>query len=131
MAKLKEVRAFVLSKQLETLKNYPKNFVGIVLEGRDCGTVIAPYANIKFFLDANVKIRAKRRFDQLTINNKEIKYENVLNDLIIRDENDSKRAYSPLVKAKDAIEIDCSFKDIEETIMIVKKNILSKLPNFM
>ena len=50
LAKLKEVREFVLVKQLETLKNYPKNFKGIILEGRDCGTVIAPDADIKFFL---------------------------------------------------------------------------------
>ena len=130
LAKLKEVRKFVLVKQLETLKSYPKNFQGIILEGRDCGTVIAPDADIKFFLTANLEIRAKRRYQQLVKKNKNILYENVLYDLKGRDKNDTSRTNSPLVKAKGAIEIDCSCSDIEETIMIVKKFILSKLPFF-
>ena len=57
-------------------------------------------------------------------------YENVLVDLKVRDKNDTTRKNSPLVKAKGAIEIDCSYSNIEETIMIVKKFILSKLPYF-
>ena len=59
-----------------------------------------------------------------------MKYESILNDLVKRDENDVTRKHSPLKKADDAMEIDCSFSTIEETIMIVKKIILSKLPNF-
>ena len=85
---------------------------------------------LKFFLNANVEIRAKRRFKQLSMHNKGNKYENILNDLTKRDQNDKNRAISPLVKAKDAIEIDCSHKVLDETIIIVKKIILSKLPNF-
>ena len=130
LAKNKEVRKFVLSKQIETLKDYPREFRGAILEGRDCGTVIAPNADVKFFLTAKLEIRAKRRHQQILIKNKKIKYENVLKDLAIRDRNDISRKISPLVKARDAIEIDCSSTDIEETIMIVKKFILSKLPYF-
>ena len=130
LAKKKEVRKFVLSKQIETLKNYPKEFRGAILEGRDCGTVIAPNADVKFFLTAKLEIRAKRRHQQILIKNKKIKYENVLKNLAIRDRNDISRKISPLVKARDAIVIDCSSTDIEETIMIVKKFILSKLPFF-
>jgi len=130
LAKNKEVRKFVLSKQIETLRDYPKEFRGAILEGRDCGTVIAPNADVKFFLTAKLEIRAKRRHQQILIKNKKIKYENVLKDLEIRDRNDISRKISPLVKARDAIEIDCSSTDIEETIMIVKKFILSKLPYF-
>ncbi len=130
LAKKKEVRKFVLSKQIETLKDYPRKFRGAILEGRDCGTVIAPNADVKFFLTAKLEIRAKRRHQQILIKNKKIKYENVLKDLAIRDRNDISRKISPLVKARDAIEIDCSSTDIEETIMIVKKFILSKLPYF-
>ena len=89
LAKLKEVREFVLVKQLETLVDYPKNFKGIILEGRDCGTVIAPDADIKFFLTANLEIRAKRRHQQLIKKNKNILYENVLYDLKVRDKNDT------------------------------------------
>ena len=130
LAKNKEVRKFVLSKQIETLKDYPREFRGAILEGRDCGTVIAPNADVKFFLTAKLEIRAKRRHQQILIKNKKIKYENVLKDLAIRDRNDISRKISPLVKARDAIEIDCSSTDIEETIMIVKKFIFSKLPYF-
>ena len=78
----------LLVKQLETLKDYPKNFKGIILEGRDCGTVIAPDADIKFFLTANLEVRAKRRHQQLVKKNKNILYENVLYDLKVRDKND-------------------------------------------
>ena len=130
LAKLKEVRSFVLSKQLEFLMDYPKAFKGVILEGRDCGTVIAPKADLKFFLTAKLEIRAKRRHQQLIINDKQIKYESVLQDLTIRDNNDTYRKISPLIKAKDAIEVDSSSINIEETIMIVKKIILSKLPYF-
>ncbi|MBF95881.1 MAG: Cytidylate kinase [Alphaproteobacteria bacterium MarineAlpha9_Bin4] len=130
LAKLKVVRSFILLEQKKILTNYPKKFKGIILEGRDCGTVIAPEANIKFFLNAKVEIRAKRRYEQLLTKKNEINYENILKDLISRDRNDIKRKHSPLKKADDATEIDCSFRSIEETIMIVKKIILSKLPNF-
>ena len=91
LAKKKEVRKFVLSKQIETLKDYPKEFKGAILEGRDCGTVIAPNADVKFFLTAKLEIRAKRRHQQILIKNKKIKYENVLQNLAIRDRNDISR----------------------------------------
>ena len=110
--------------------HYPKEFKGVILEGRDCGTVIAPNADVKIFLTANLEIRAKRRHQQLIVKDKKIIYDDVLMDLKIRDNNDTTRKNSPLVKAKDAIEIDCSSIDIKETIIIVKKFILSKLPYF-
>ena len=130
LAKLKSVRLFVLEKQIEILKTYPVNFNGIILDGRDCGTVIAPNANLKFYLNANLKVRAERRYKQLLRTNNKIKYDDILRDLSLRDQNDINRKNSPLLKADDANEIDCSYKNIEETIMIVKKIILSKLPNF-
>ena len=130
LAKLNNIRSFVLSEQLKAILQYPKKFRGVILEGRDCGTVIAPNADVKFFLNANVEIRAKRRFKQLSTHNTGLKYENILEDLTKRDQNDKNRAISPLIKAKDAKEIDCSDLSIEETIGIVKKIILSKLPNF-
>ena len=130
LAKLKSVRLFVLEKQIEILKTYPVNFNGIILDGRDCGTVIAPNANLKFYLNANLKVRAERRYKQLLRTNNKIKYDDILRDLSLRDQNDINRKNSPLLKADDANEIDCSYKNIEETIMIVKKIILSKLHNF-
>lgn len=131
LAKLKEVRSFVLAKQLEMLQHYPSKFKGVILEGRDCGTVIAPHADVKFFLNAKLEIRAKRRHQQLFKQDKKTMYEKVYMELKARDDNDIERKNSPLVKAEDAIELDCSSTDIEETIMIVKKIIFSKLPNFI
>ncbi len=116
--------------QVQTLLTYPRKFKGIILEGRDCGTVIAPKANVKIFLNAKVEIRAKRRYEQLLIKKEGVNYKSILNDLVKRDKNDVTREHSPLIKASDAMEIDCSYSTIEETIMIVKKIILSKLPNF-
>ena len=71
-------------------------------------------------MTANLEIRAKRRHQQLIVKDKKIIYDDVLMDLKVRDYNDTTRKNSPLVKAKDAIEIDCSSKDIKETIIIVK-----------
>ena len=130
LAKLIEVRKFVLIKQLKIIKDYSKIYKGLILEGRDCGTVIVPKANVKLFLTAKVEERAKRRYQQLLSNGKSLKYNEVLEDLMLRDKNDISREHSPLIMARDAIQIDCSSKSIKETIMIVKKIIFSKLPYF-
>ena len=130
LATLDVVRSYVLSQQIQALKNYSKAFKGIILEGRDCGTVIAPKADVKVFLYASLEVRARRRYDQLSSKKTRQTYENILKDLAARDKSDISRNLSPLVKAKDANEIDCSYSTVEETINIVKKFILSKLPNF-
>ena len=92
--------------------------------------MIAPKADIKFFLNAKVEIRAKRRYKQLLMERDGVTYKKVYLDLLARDKNDRSRLLSPLKIADDANEIDCSNTNIEETIMIVKKIILSKLPYF-
>ena len=92
--------------------------------------MIAPQADVKVFLYASLEVRARRRYDQLSSKKTGQTYENILKDLAARDKSDISRNLSPLVKAKDANEIDCSYSTVEETINIVKKFILSKLPNF-
>ena len=92
--------------------------------------MIAPQADVKIFLHANVKVRAKRRYDQLLRKKAKQTYEKILKELTARDMSDISRNVSPLVKAKDANDVDCSFHTVEETINIVKKIILSKLPIF-
>lgn len=79
-----------------------------VMEGRDIGTVILPNANVKFFLTADIEIRAQRRFDELNDGTKHVRYSDILNDMCKRDYNDSNRSVAPLKKADDAIEIDTS-----------------------
>lgn len=86
-------------------------------DGRDIGTVICPDANYKFFITADVEIRAKRRFDQLSRQNKNVSYDEILLQLKTRDENDKTRKDSPLLAAKDAIIIDNGNLNVEETFL--------------
>jgi len=85
-----------------------------VLEGRDIGTIVFPDADYKFFITASLEERAKRRYAQLIAGNINAEYENVLRDMIDRDENDSKRQFSPLKPAEDAIIIDTTKMDLSE-----------------
>ena len=89
---------------------------GIILDGRDIGTVVFPDADYKFYLDANVKIRAKRRTQELIHLNYKVIYHEVLNDLILRDKQDTNRTVGPLLKAEDAILIDSSIKSEDEVL---------------
>lgn len=128
LAKKEVVRNIITKRQQKILENYPSHFKGVLLEGRDCGTVIAPNANVKIFLTANINVRANRRYKQ--VNNKsDSNYENILMDLVQRDKRDEGRKISPLKKAKDAILLDNTNNSLEETINIVKNIIFSKLPN--
>ncbi|WP_179335146.1 (d)CMP kinase [Winogradskyella costae] len=86
---------------------------GIVMDGRDIGTVVFPNAELKVFMTASAETRAKRRYKELTDRGHELSYEDVLENVTTRDHIDSTREDSPLVKAKDAIEIDNSELTIE------------------
>ena len=76
------------------------------MDGRDIATIVMPNADLKFFITADIKTRAKRRFDELKSVDKEVTYEDVLNNLNERDSDDVKRKYNPLIKVADAIVID-------------------------
>ena len=89
---------------------------GIVMEGRDIGTVIAPKAPLKFYLTASAEARAKRRVLQLKEKGQEANYDEILKSIISRDERDSSRKTAPLKPAEDAILIDTSFLTLEEVI---------------
>ena len=106
-----------------------KKFNGIILEGRDCGSEVAPEADLKFYLTASLKVRAERRFNQFVKYKNDISYEQVLIDLKERDVQDKNRKHSPLQKPKEAIVIDNSDYNFEETINIVKNIIFSRIPN--
>lgn len=87
-----------------------------VFEGRDMGTVVFPGAKAKFFLTADPAVRAKRRHFELAAAGREIAYEKVLADILIRDTNDSTRAVAPLKPAKDAVLLDSTDKTVEEVV---------------
>ncbi len=89
---------------------------GVVMEGRDVQTVVAPDAEVKIFLTASLEERAKRRWLELQQKGIEIAYEQVLQELRERDERDSTRSVAPLRKAPDAIEIDTTGMTIDEVV---------------
>lgn len=122
-----KVREFLLNTQRDTAK---KN--SVIMDGRDIGTVILPDAEVKIFLTASPEARAQRRYAELVARgNTEATYEQVYNEMVERDTNDSTRAVAPCVQAKDAILLDNSKLTAEETcdevLKIVKKK--SKVKN--
>ena len=86
----------------------------VVMDGRDIGTVVFPNADFKFFLIADPKVRAQRRFDELQAKGEEVLFEEILKNVVDRDHQDSTRAISPLRKAEEAVEIDTSLFSVEE-----------------
>ena len=122
LAKIPELRSYLVKKQKEFGKNK-----GIIMDGRDIGTIVFPEAECKFFLVANVEVRAKRRyFEQQSKDNKET-YEKVLKSLIKRDKLDTDRISSPLTKAKDAVKIDVSDLTLDEVYDKMLLHIKKKL----
>ncbi len=111
IAAIKKVREKLVKEQQEMGRNG-----GVVMDGRDIGSVVFPDAEIKFFVTASPEIRAKRRFDELLKNGVEISMQEVLNNLLERDQIDSTRLESPLIKTADAIEIDTSNLNREQQL---------------
>lgn len=89
---------------------------GVVLEGRDIGTVVFPKADIKFFLSASAEERGRRRYEELKAKGLEVDLQQTIAEVIARDENDSNRAHSPLRQAEDAILIDSTGVDLDGVV---------------
>lgn len=100
---------------------------GVILDGRDIGTVVFPNADLKFFFVAPAKIRAKRRFEELIMRGENPVFEDVLNEMIARDKADSTRALAPLVPAEDSIHIDTGSLSIEEMVDLLYTHYLKKV----
>jgi len=92
---------------------------GIVMDGRDIGTVVFPDAELKIFITASPHVRASRRYEELIAKGEQVNYEEVLKNIRERDYIDSHREFSPLKKAEDAVEIDNSELGIQEQFEIV------------
>ena len=84
------------------------------MDGRAIGSVVFPDAELKFFLDSSLDIRAKRRFDELVLTDKEITYNQVLENIKLRDNQDTNRLHSPLKKADDAVVINTDNLSLDE-----------------
>ena len=109
VAKIPELRTFLVNKQKEFGKNK-----GVIMDGRDIGTIVFPNAECKFFLSAKVEVRAKRRYLEQLKQGINQTYKMVLDNIIMRDSLDTKRVNSPLKKAVDAIEIDVSNMTLDD-----------------
>lgn len=108
------VRAFLLDLQRNMAKTQ-----SVIMDGRDIGTVVLPDAEVKIFLTASPEIRAKRRYDELLEKGQDVKYEDVLADVIERDYNDSHREIAPLKPAEDSKLADTSGLTLEESISLI------------
>ena len=116
-----EVRTFLLETQRKIAREN-----SVVMDGRDIGTVIIPDAEVKIFMTASAEARAKRRYAELIAKGEKCTLDSVLADIIERDKNDSTRKAAPAVAAKDAILLDNSDLDIEQTVDKVIEIIESK-----
>lgn len=134
VSKISEVRKLLVEKQREmTISGN-----GVVMEGRDIGTVVFPNADVKIFLTASLDTRANRRAREYSVNGLGIPVDEIKNNLSNRDKIDSSRNDSPLTKAEDAVEVDTTNVTIDEQVNLIleevkkvalKKNIELKIKN--
>ena len=111
ISSVKIVRDFLITSQRELAK-----YNDIIVDGRDIGTTVFPDADYKFYIDADIKIRARRRFDELGKKGGEHSYNQVLEMIEKRDSYDLNREHSPLKKAADAVYIDTSKLSLEQQV---------------
>jgi cytidylate kinase len=121
VSSLQEVRSFLLEMQRKFAHEN-----NVIMDGRDIGTVVLPGAELKIFLVASPEARAKRRYKELREKCSDVSFDEVLRDLIARDEKDSSRAAAPLKKAEDAVEVDSSDLNYQETMGLLCEIVIRK-----
>lgn len=104
----------IVREKLVALQQEMGRQKGVVMDGRDIGTTVFPEAEIKLFMTADPKVRAQRRYDELTAKGEAVSFDEVLENVISRDEADMNRSVSPLRKADDAIVLDNSHMSVQE-----------------
>ena len=123
----KELRNILLEYQKHFSYKRHDDKTGVILDGRDIGTVVLPEADIKFFITASLGVRAERRWKELISLGQSIIKLRVEKDIRDRDERDSKRKHSPLVAAPDAILIDTTNLDANESFLLAKEYVEERL----
>ena len=129
ISKIKKIRKMVHSFQLNFAYNPPKKYKGSCLDGRDITYKIVPDADFKFFITANLKTRAERRYKELKNLNKKITYKEVLKSIKNRDKSDKNRKISPLRKTKDSLLINTTKLNKRSCFLKIKKIIDKKTSN--
>lgn len=117
------VRDMLLDMQRDVAKQH-----NVIMDGRDIGTVVLPRADVKIFLTADPKVRAQRRFEELTAKGEKTTFERVLKDVEQRDYQDSHRDIAPLKPAQDAVVLDTSQLDIDGVVAAMKEIAGKKIP---
>ena len=119
ISKLVFVRSFLLKQQRLMGDSY-----GLIMDGRDIGTVVFPNADFKFFFTAKPEVRARRRWEEMKANGFSLSYNEVLKNILYRDKTDTERKVSPLKKATDAIQIDTTNLSLDQAfeILVAKIN---------
>ena len=115
----------VREKMVEVQRNLAKG-KNVIVEGRDIGTVVFPNADIKIYLDASEEVRAKRRYEENKQNGIDTTYEEVLENVKMRDYNDMHKKFGALKKADDAILVDSTNLSIDEVVNKIKEIIINK-----
>lgn len=116
VATIPAVRAFLLEMQRQTARTH-----NVVMDGRDIGTTVLPDAGLKIFLTASPEVRARRRCNELHQRGQDADYEQVLRDVVVRDEEDTTRAVSPLRQAPDAVVVDTTTLNFQESLAHLKE----------
>ena len=106
----------IIRQSLKGLQQKIATEQSVIMDGRDIGSVVLPMADFKFYLDADVNVRARRRYEQLLQKGMKVDFEDVLTDMKNRDINDTTRNISPLKKCEDSIVIDCTNLNIEQVV---------------
>jgi CMP/dCMP kinase len=127
VAAMPEVREAVRGYQEEFMRNPPGGEPGVVLDGRDIGTVVCPDAEVKFFVTASAEERARRRFLELKVKNPALTQGEVLDDINARDSQDIHRKHSPLVAAADAHVLDTTSLNKAEALAEALDVVTAKL----
>lgn len=127
VSSLPSVREKLVEFQRKSAIAMVEEGTGVVMDGRDIGTIVFPDADLKFFMSAPVEVRAQRRYRELLEQGVEISLEEVMSNVAARDERDSKRAIAPLCKAEDAILIDTSTLSFDEQVLLVIEKVKERL----
>lgn len=103
-------------KKMVSLQHQLSQTADVIMDGRDIGTCVLPHANVKVYLTADARVRAKRRYDELTQKGTACDMDKIEKDIIERDERDMNREISPLRQAEDAVLLDSSYLTIDEVV---------------
>lgn len=116
-----------IRKKMVEMQREIAHTTSCVLDGRDIGSTVLPDAEYKFFITADSRVRAKRRYDELLSRGQTVDFEALHEEIVRRDKQDAEREFSPLIQAEDAVVVDTSTMTIDEVVAAIKSKIQAKI----